>query len=89
MATLEACFNQQETHPGVAHLLLARINAWRYHQETRFPTPLIPTLKTAYLDQQEIGWFNFLQGRISTSWVTIQSDYYKLIDSRRSGATWA
>jgi hypothetical protein len=89
MATLEAWFNQQETHPGVAHLLLARLNAWRYHQETRFPTPLIPTLKTAYLDQQEIGWFNFLQGRISTSWVTIQSDYYKLIDSRRSGATWA
>jgi hypothetical protein len=86
---LSTWLNQQETHPGVAHLLLERLNAWRYHHETRFPIPLIPALKEAYLDQQEIGWFNFLQGRISNHWVSIQSEYYRLLDSRRTGATWA
>jgi hypothetical protein len=88
-AKLAQWFDQQETHPGIAHLLLSRLNAWRHHQETRFPIPMIPALKTAYLDQDEIGWFNLLQGRMSTYWVTLQSDYYTLIDSRRSGTTWA
>jgi hypothetical protein len=86
---LSAWFDKQETHPGVTHLLLARLNAWRNHYETSFPIPLIPVLRTAYLDQQEIGWFNFLQGRISTYWVTIQADYYSLLGSQRSATTWA
>jgi hypothetical protein len=89
MAALAVWLDQQETHPGIAHLILARLNAWRHHLETRFPIPLIPALKTAYLDQDEIGWFNLLQGRISTYWVTLQTDYYQLIESRRSGTTWA
>jgi hypothetical protein len=89
ITALSAWLEQHETHPGVTHLLLARLNAWRNHHETGFPIPLIPALQTAYLDQQEIGWFNFLQGRISTYWVTIQSDYYLLLDSQRSSTTWA
>jgi hypothetical protein len=69
--------------------MLTRLNAWRSHQETHFPVPPPPELKAAYLDQQEIGWFNFLQGRISTRWVIIQADYYQLLESKRTATTWA
>jgi hypothetical protein len=89
IAKLANWFSQQETHPGINQLLVTRLNAWRTHHETHFPLPTLPALKTAYLDQQEIGWFNFLQGGISTYWVTLQADHYILLDSKRTGTTWA
>jgi hypothetical protein len=88
-AKLSTWFSQQEKHPSVTQLLLAHLHAWRTHQETHFPTPTIPALKTTYLDQQEIGWFNFLQGQISTYWATIQSNHYLLLNSKQSCTTCA
>jgi hypothetical protein len=86
---LAAWFSHDETHPGITQLLLARLNTWSCHQETQFPIPRIPALHMAYLDQQEIGWFNFLQGHISNHWAKIQSEYYRLLESHQTGNTWA
>jgi hypothetical protein len=78
-----------DTHPGISQIMLTRLQVWRQHQETQLPVPTLPALQIAYLNQQEIGWFNFLQGRISTRWVIMQSDYYQLINSKRTATTWA
>jgi hypothetical protein len=88
-AKLATWFSNQDTHPGISQIMLTRLQAWRQHQETQFPIPTLPALQITYLDQQEIGWFNFLQGRISTRWVIMQSDYYQLINSKRTATTWA
>ena len=38
--------------------------------------------------QNRIGWFNFLQGRVSIGWAYHQQSYFKDHDMRRTGQRW-
>ena len=46
-------------------------------------------MRKAVQDQNNIGWDQFMLGRISTRWSTIQDRHYKRIQSRRTGERWA
>ena len=43
----------------------------------------------AALDQDAIGWMNFIKGRISLEWCTAQSHFYASIGSSRTSHQWA
>lgn len=40
-------------------------------------------------DQDRIGWFHFVEGKIAQSWETAQHEYYMRKGSDKSGRTWA
>lgn len=40
-------------------------------------------------DQDKIGWFHFVEGKIATSWETAQHEFYMRRGSDKSGRTWA
>ena len=43
----------------------------------------------AALDQDAIGWMNFIEGRISLEWHMAQSHFYASISSSRKSRRWA
>ena len=48
-----------------------------------------PTITAAALDQDAIGWMNFIEGRISLEWHTAQSHFYASIGSSCTSRQWA
>ena len=48
-----------------------------------------PTITAAALDQDAIGWMNFIEGRISLEWCMAQSHFYASIGSSRTSCWWA
>ena len=48
-----------------------------------------PTIMAAALDQDAIGWMNFIEGRISLEWHTAQPHFYASISSSRTSRWWA
>ena len=48
-----------------------------------------PIITAAALDQDAIGWMNFIKGRISLEWCTAQSHFYASISSSRTSHRWA
>ena len=48
-----------------------------------------PTLTAAALDQDAIGWMNFIEGRISLEWCMVQSQFYASISSSCTSRQWA
>jgi hypothetical protein len=82
--------SKQQTFPSITQLFIARLMAWRNRQEVTFPEPGLDFLATAYREQTNIGWYNFLQGRVCNNyWVKIQSAYYKKLKSRCTSHKWA
>jgi hypothetical protein len=88
MESLSNWLLAQQTFPSMTTLFIKRLTAWRNHKENNFPEPSVTFLASAYQEQSDIGWFNFLQGRISNQWVEIQSAYYERLESRCTGKTW-
>jgi hypothetical protein len=79
-----------ETHtlPSMRHYIILRLLRWRLNQH---PPPL-PSydefgLFHAISEQTSIGW-NFLDGFVTTEWKTVQDEYYKWLDMRRTGRRW-
>jgi hypothetical protein len=89
MDSLSTWLFKQQTFPIITQLFIARITLWRNHQEVTFPEPDLDFIVTAYREQTNIGWYNFLQGHISNYWVKIQLADYKKLESRRTLHTWA
>jgi hypothetical protein len=89
MNTFSTWLAAQNTFPSLTQLFVDRLTAWRNNRKIHFPEPQAAYLATAYHEQSDIGWYNFLQGRISNHWVAIQSAYYKHLGSLQTGHTWA
>ena len=46
-------------------------------------------VREAIAEQDQIGWWNFSLGRMSTKFAPIQSRHYESLGLRRTGAVWA
>ena len=48
------------------------------------------TTAAAAIEQDMIGWFNFIEGKMSSKWEIAQEQYYRIQNSRnRKGSNWA
>ena len=75
------------THPGISKLVCLYLSG---RGQRSFSSPLnIPdSLKQLCREQDELGWRNFLEGRISTQFRAIQSRYLRVRHPRRTVDTW-
>jgi hypothetical protein len=84
---LTAWIQEQDTLPAISQLILSRLNDWRnnrpftQHQCT-------PALQAALDKQDQIGWWNFLLGRVAIDFATLQTQHYQEQGRRRTGRTW-
>ena len=75
------------TKPQITNTIIAGLRTWRL---------ALPSLQDddrrwdgiCLQEQNEIGWFNFLQGRLSLEWRAKQEAYYKAMGLRRTGRRW-
>ena len=52
------------------------------------PPDLRPTPTRLVVDQEEIGWVNFVLGRWTTKWLVVQNNYYSRLNVRKSSKRW-
>ena len=76
------------THPTLQTAILKRLAQWRSNSPLT-PLPVLsPEFTSAIEEQDSIGWWNFLLGRVSTKFATLQEAYYISLGSDRGGRTW-
>ena len=88
MTHLESWLFNLDTDAHLTEALLGRLTCW----QTNKPFPAVEgprALKTAILEQDRIGWENFLFGRISTKFAGYQQVHYNHLGKQRTGATWS
>ena len=75
------------THPDLQSCI---INTLEYGGPSEFAREATdPSVGVAAMIQDEIGWENFLFGRIATEWRRIQAEHYRDTSSKRTVKRWA
>ena len=78
-----------QTHPSLQTGILKHLAEWRSNRAfSPLSSILSPDVKAALLEQDSIGWWNFLLGRVSSKFATVQQAYYLSGQSKRGGRTW-
>jgi hypothetical protein len=91
--TLSVWMKSQNTNPCISSAILASLHQWNHNKQ---PTlrPNSPQIQAALLEQNQIGWFNFLLARHSRhwehaqqAWILIQAQNERISSSRRWAAS--
>ena len=87
-ADLRKKLEEEQTYPPLLVAIASRLQSW--HQGL----PMEPyrherEVREAIAEQDQIGWWNFSLGRMSTKFAPIQSRHYESLGLRRTGAVWA
>ena len=81
LLALEVWMTEHHTTPEVQTTILTCLREWRHpHPRRRLVRSSIPSrygLRAATLEQDDIGWYNFLMGRPSIRWRDVQHRYYE------------
>ena len=85
---LEQWLTTVDTDP-VLTTCICRYIRGRGHEEFGTNPPLPATYRGLAETQEEIGWDNFLEGRVSLHFRRHQKDYYQTVGSRRTALSWA
>ena len=84
---LERWMESADTHPEIQECIINTL--WQRRLDASFDFFSSPTIETAAREQDEIGWQNFMEGKISARWRDIQEEHYRDIASRRTARRWA
>ena len=84
ITVLEHRCKQLNTVPGLALVLVTGISQWLNGQDTMSPKDFPPKYNQLVLQQNDIGWRQFFNGRMSTEWARIQDNYIYIASLRRS-----
>jgi hypothetical protein len=79
------------TAPELRLTLLRRLKHWRKHGHLVPDLAPVPTtfgIREATIEQDNIGWYNFLLGRLSSRWTDSQQCYLESIKKCNSGRRW-
>ena len=87
IAALELWMGKESTHTALTSAILTRLEAWQQ------AVPLQPikgsrALKEAIEAQDQLGWENFLLGRLSPTLSQYQQVHYTNIGSQKTGKAW-
>jgi hypothetical protein len=78
----------ENTCPTLTKWIVIRLNEWRTEATTRKPVDATPAVTQAIRDQDRIGWWGFLLGRISTSFTLAQDHHFQRTRSRKKASAW-
>ena len=90
MEGLQEWMESQDTDPHITSFLVQGILSWTI-SPNRHDIPLFqyPAQHFASFSRQlTIGWFGTISGLLHPSILTLQTQYYKSLQSKRSGNTW-
>ena len=76
------------TCPTLTKWILIRLHEWRTEATTRQPVTATPAVNKAIREQDRIGWWGFLLGRLATSFTTAQADHFHQTRSRKKASAW-
>ena len=76
--------------PELKTALLQRLRLWHtpptHHR--RISLTSLFGLRGAVEQQDQLGWYNFLMGRVGNQWVHVQQRYYEWLSRRNTGKAW-
>ena len=70
---LQKFLRQKNTAPNIKDMIFKSITAW-CNLTSFFPNGLLPSWEAA-VEQQKIGWRQFLLGKVSSKWMVLQQHY--------------
>ena len=83
----------KNTNPRISSAILASLHQWNHNEQPTL-SPISPQIQAALLEQNQIGWFNFLLGRHSRhwehaqqAWILTQAQNERISSSRRWAAS--
>lgn len=84
--TLETWMIKNETDPDIIRAITTELHRWKQpHLPTR---QYKPSIATAVQQQGDIGWYQFLMGKLTMQWTEVQDEYLKWLGRRRTGKAW-
>ena len=87
---LKQTLEKESTCPNLQEIILEILKSRRRGYRPDFTVAYTnPDLKDAIRDQQKIGWDNFVLGRWSPLWQTVQARYLLTFENQRSPRRWA
>ena len=86
--SLNTWMQTANTCPTLTKWILIRLDEWRTEATTRQPVTATPAVEKAIREQDEIGWWGFLLGRVSASFSSAQADHFRLSRSRKKASAW-
>jgi hypothetical protein len=86
---LQTWMTKALTLPEVQQAILSRLQTVRNPEEaTPVPAYAWPGLNELILEQDAIGWRNFLEGGILQAWAAKQQEYFNWMQQRNTGKRW-
>lgn len=85
--SLKKLFNWMDdtkTGPELRDVIIDSLCQWKQPINSPTTANITPSLQQLLQEQADIGWYNFLDGFLSTGWAETQVRYYVGICSQRS-----
>lgn len=89
MTKLQLWMESATTMPELQVALITRLRQWKGLTRHNPTWTTLHGLRHAVGNQDAIGWYNFLMGRISIEWKAVQQRYYDWLGKRNTGRKWA
>jgi hypothetical protein len=89
---LKSWLTKNHTMPELTTVIIRSLHLWpnpRNNPPTLHSTTKRYGLQKAMFEQNTIGWYNFLMGRISVRWQHVQQQYFEWLKRRNTGKAWA
>ncbi len=83
----EAWMEEVQTHPDIIYCVTHTLRA--RSPDHLFMAYSSDATREAAIEQDAIGWNNFVEGRVSTKWRELQGDYYLQVGAKRTTRKWA
>ena len=77
-----------ETAPEIRRTIIRKITNWRRRQRMAAQVTNKYGERKASEHQDQIGWTNFMLGRMSPEWAAAQQSYYDWLGRRKTGRRW-
>jgi hypothetical protein len=87
LLAFETWCDSVHTDPELTKAMISGLQNWWYGHP--FNTPTNHNVYCTISQQSDIGWGNLLEGWMVIEWETLQQEYYDLVQSRRTGASWS
>ena len=91
LTDLERWMTKQHTMPELQSAVLKCLHEWRHPSSNLRSRSSITSrygLRAVVLEQDSIGWYNFLMGRPSARWSEVQQRYYEWLQRKNTGKAW-
>jgi hypothetical protein len=85
---LRSTLEDNDTPNDVIEYIVTALRAWQRDEQVPHADYLSEQFEEATLQQQELGWSAFVEGRLGRNWETALSDHYKKTKSKKNGKRW-